>query len=157
MMSVPSAVWNVARVCSRPFRSSTQSWGIEKSRVSMSPTDLACLDRGNRIMRTVILLAQQCQRFNVPWVIETSQLQELSKMRNVFKMTFDFCASGTKWKKNIQVFWPSTWTRLTYGLLTPCAAVGANEAVLRVKHNSNSLDMTLLINAHVHTEAECTL
>ena len=62
----------------------------------MSPSDLACLDTKNRIMRTVIKLARQCQRFHVPWAIEnpekslcwtTSQLQELSKMRNVYKMT----------------------------------------------------------------------
>ena len=34
----------------------------------------------------------------------TSQLQELSKMRNVYKMTFDFCASfGTKWRKRTTV------------------------------------------------------
>ena len=59
-------------------------------------------------MRTVIKLARQCQRFNVPCAIEnpetslcwmTSQLQELSKMRNVYKMAFDFCAFGTKWRK----------------------------------------------------------
>ena len=33
----------------------------------------------------------------------TSQLQELSKMRNVYKMTFDFCAFGTKWRKRTTV------------------------------------------------------
>ena len=67
MMSVPSAGWNVARDCNRPFRSSAQAWGIEKSRVSMSPSNLTSLDTGNRIMRTVIKLARQCQRFHVPW------------------------------------------------------------------------------------------
>ena len=48
------------------------------------------------------------QRFNVPWAIEfpeifcmTSQLQELSEMRNVYKMTF--CAFGTKWRKRTTV------------------------------------------------------
>ena len=60
MMSVPSVGWNVTRVCSRPFRSSGQPWRIEKSRVSMLPSDLACLDTGNRVMRTVIKLARQC-------------------------------------------------------------------------------------------------
>ena len=97
MMSVPSVGWNVARNRSRPFRSSAQPRGIEKSRDSMSPSDLACLDTGNRIMRTVIKLARQCQRFHVPWAIEnpekslcwtTSQLQELSKMRNVLQNDF---------------------------------------------------------------------
>ena len=39
----------------------------------MSPSDLACLDTGNRIMRTVIKLARQCQRFNVPWAIENPE------------------------------------------------------------------------------------
>ena len=53
MMSVPSTGWNVARCCCRPLRSSAQPWGIEKSRVSMSPSDPACLDTGNRIMRAV--------------------------------------------------------------------------------------------------------
>ena len=136
-MSVPSAGWNVARDCNRPFRSSAQPWGIEKSRVFMSPSDLACLNTGNRIMRTVIKLARQCQRFHVPWAIEnpekslcwtTIQLQELSEMHNVYQMTFDFCAFGTKWR-NVQLFWPATWTRLTCRLLTPCAVVGANDAV----------------------------
>ena len=84
----------------------------EKSRFSMSPSDLACLNTGNRIMRTVIQLARQCQRFHAPWAIEnpdkslcwtTPQLQELSKMRNVFKMTFDFCAVRTKWRNRTNV------------------------------------------------------
>ena len=65
MMYVPSTGWNVARDCNRPLRSSAQPWVIEKFRVSMSPLDLTCLDTGNRIMRTVIKLARQCQRFNV--------------------------------------------------------------------------------------------
>ena len=84
----------------------------EKSRTSLSFSDLACIDTGNRIMRTVINLARQCHRFNVLWAIEnpenslcwmTSQLQELSTMRNVYKMTFDFCAFGTKWRKRTTV------------------------------------------------------
>ena len=33
-------------------------------------------------------------------LLETSQLQE---MRNVHKMTFDFCAFGTKWRKRTTV------------------------------------------------------
>ena len=78
----------------------------------MSPSDLTCLDKGNCIMRSVTKLARQGQRFNVPWAIEnpekslcwmTSQLQELSKMRHVHKMTFDFCAFGTKWRKRTTV------------------------------------------------------
>ena len=44
--------------CGRPLRSSAQPWGSEKSRVSMSFSDLACLETGNRIMRTVIKLAR---------------------------------------------------------------------------------------------------
>ena len=112
MMFVPSTGWNVARCCGRPLRSSAQPWGIEMSRVSMSLSDLSCLDTGNRIMRTVIKLARHRQRFNVPWAIEnqekslcwmTSQFQELSKMRNVYKMTSDFCALGTKWRKRTTV------------------------------------------------------
>ena len=70
MMSVPSIGWNAARCCHRPLRSSAQPWGIEKSRVSLLPPDLACLDTGNRIMRAVIKLARQCRRHNVPWAIE---------------------------------------------------------------------------------------
>ena len=112
MMSVPSAGWNVARHSSQPFRTSAQPWGIEESRVSMSPSDMACLDTRNRIMRTVIKLARKCERFHVPWAIEnpakslcwtTSKLQERSNRRNVFKMTFDFCAFGTKWRKRTTV------------------------------------------------------
>ena len=57
MMSVSFVGWNVALDCSRPFRSSAQSWRIEKSRVSMSSSDLTCLDTGNRIIRIVIKLA----------------------------------------------------------------------------------------------------
>ena len=41
MMSVPSASWNVALDCSRPFRSSAQLWGIEKFQVSKALSDLA--------------------------------------------------------------------------------------------------------------------
>ena len=75
-------------------------------------SDLACLDTDNYVMRSVIKLARQCQLFNVPWVIEnletslhwmTAQLQELSEMRDVCKMTFDFCAFGTKWRKHTTV------------------------------------------------------
>ena len=73
MMSVPPTGWNVARGCNRPLRSSAQPWGIEESRVSMSLSDLACLDKGNCIMRSVINLARQCQRFNVPWAIENPE------------------------------------------------------------------------------------
>ena len=58
MMSVPSTGWNAARCCSRPLRSSAQPWRIEESRVSMSLSDLACLDKGNCIMRSVIKLAR---------------------------------------------------------------------------------------------------
>ena len=112
MMSVPSTDWNVAHNCSRPLRSSTQPWGMENLRVTVSPSDLTCLDRCNCIMRSVIKLARQCQRFNLPWAIEnpekslcwmTSQFQELSTMRNVHKMTFDFCAFCTKWRKRTTV------------------------------------------------------
>ena len=157
MMFVPSAGWNVARDCSRPFRSSAQPWRIEKSRVSMSPSDLACLDTGNRITGTVIKLALQCQRFHVPWAIESPEKS----------LCWTRCAMYTKRLstsvllvlngENVQLFWPAAWTRLTCGLLTPCAVVGTNDAVLLVKNTCNSLDMTPLINAHVHTEAECTL
>ena len=105
------------------------------------------------VTRTVIMLARQCQRFHVPWAIEnpekslwwtTSQLQELSKMRNENGMTFDFCAFGTKWRKRATV-------------LAGHVDSAAHDAVLRVKNTCNSLDMTPLINAHVHTGAECTL
>ena len=108
MMSVPSTCWSAARCCCRPLRSSSQPWEIEKSSISLLPSDLVCLDTGNRIMRAVIKLARQCHRHNVPWAIEnpeksfcwnTQQLEALSKMRNVHKMTFDFCALGTKWRK----------------------------------------------------------
>ena len=98
-MSVPSTSWNVARCC-RPLRSSAQPWGLEKSRVSMSSSDFACRDTGKRIMRAVINLARHCHRFKVRksycWM--TSQLEELSKRRNVYKITFDFCTIGTKWR-----------------------------------------------------------
>ena len=52
--------------------------------------------KGNCIMRSVIKLARQCQRFNVLWAIENpekslcwvrSQLQEHSKMNNVLGNT----------------------------------------------------------------------
>ena len=111
-------------------------------------------------MRTVIKLARQCQRFHVPWAIEnpenslcwtTSQLQELSKMRNVYKMTFDFCAFGTKWRK-------CTTVLAGHGDSADVRALDTMRyAVLRVKNTCNSLDITPLINAHVQTEAECTL
>ena len=76
-MSVPSAGWNVARCCGQPLRSSAQPWGIEKSRASLSLSDLACLDTDNRIVRQI--------------GTAVSQLQVVSKMHNVNKMTFDFC------------------------------------------------------------------
>ena len=132
----------------------------------MSPSDLACLDTGNRIMQRVFKLARQCQRFHVPWAIEnpenslcwtTPQLQELSKMRNVAQNDFRLLCFWYQMAKTYKLFWPATWTRLTYGLWTPCAVVGTNDAVLRVKNTCNSLDMTPFINAHVHIEAECTL
>ena len=78
----------------------------------MLPSDLACLDTGNRIMRAVIKLARPCHRHNVPWAIEnpdtsfcwmTSLLEELSNVRNVHEMTFDFCAFGIKWGNNATV------------------------------------------------------
>ena len=53
-------------------------------------------------------------------------------MRNVYKITFDFCAFGTKWRKRTTVL-AGHMTRLTYGLSTACAVVGTNGAVLRVK------------------------
>ena len=68
----------------------------------------ALTKEGNCIMPSVFRFARQCQRSNVPWAIEkfekylcwmTSQLQELSMMRNVYNMTFDFCAFGAKWAK----------------------------------------------------------
>ena len=139
MMSVPSTGWSVARCCSRPLCSSAQPWGIEKSRVSVSLSDLACFDTGNHIMRTVIKIAWQCQRFNVLWAIEnpektlcwvTSQLQELSKLRNVYKKTFDFCAFGTKRRTHVE----------------PPAVADANDAVLQVTNTCNSWVTTLLIN-----------
>ena len=73
MMSVPSTGWDVARDGDRPLRSGAQPWRIEKSTISLSLSDLACLDTGDRIMRTVIKLARQCQRFNVPWAIENPE------------------------------------------------------------------------------------
>ena len=111
-MSVPSTSCNAAHCCCRPQRSSAQPWRVEKSRVSMLPSDLACLDTGNRIMRAVIKLSRQCHRHNVPWAIEnpdksfcwmTSLLEELSNVRNVHEMTSDICAFGIKWRKNATV------------------------------------------------------
>ena len=43
-------------------------------------------------------------------------------MRNVYKMTFDFCAFGTKWRKRATVL-AVTWTRLMCGFSTPCTVV----------------------------------
>ena len=123
--------------------------------VTMSPSDLACLDKGNCIMRSVIKLARQCQRFNVSWAIEnsekslfwmTSQLQDLSKMRSVQKMIFDFCAFGTKWRKRTSVLaghenWANVWS-------------WANNAVLLVKNICNASAMTPLVNFRVYTQTE---
>ena len=90
-------------------------------------------------------------RKSICWM--TSQLQELSEMRNVYKMSFDLVllvSSG----ENVQLFWPATWTRLMCGLSTQCAVVGMNGAVLQVTNTCNLSAMTLFVNASVHTEAE---
>ena len=105
MMSVPSMGWNAARDNDHPLRSHFQLWGIERSRAFLCPSDLACLDTGNRIMRPAMKLARQCHRFKIPWAIahphksccwSTPQLTQLANMRNVHEITFDF---GTKWRK----------------------------------------------------------
>ena len=157
IMSVPSTSWSVARDCSRPLRSSAQLCGIEESRVSMSLSDLACLDTGNRTMRTVIKLARQCQRFNVAWAIEnpekslcwtTTLLQELSKMRNVYKMTFDFCAFGAKWPKRTTILAGHVDSADAWALDT-MRCRGHKRCSFTGENTCNSL-----INARVHTEAE---
>ena len=58
--------------------------------------------------------------------------------------------------ENVQQFQPVTWTRLACGLSTPCAVADAIDAVLPVTNTRNSWVTTLLINVHVHTEAEST-
>ena len=92
MMSVPTGGWNVARNSGQSLRSHSQPWGMDVSKLSLSLTDLACLETGNRILRAVINLARQCRRFKVPWAIEhphnffcwsTPQLTQLSDIRNV--------------------------------------------------------------------------
>ena len=104
MITVPCTGWNVARCCDRPLRSSAQPWRIEKSRVSLSLSDQACLGTNNRIMRIgTAMSAFQCtvgdrESRNV------SLLDELSKMRNAYKReSFDFCGFGTKWRKRTTV------------------------------------------------------
>ena len=112
MMSVPSMGWNAARDNGHPLRSHFQPWGIERSRAFLCPSDLACLDTGNRIMRAAIKLARQCHRFKIPWTSthphnsccwSTPQLTQLANMRNVHEITFDFCAFGIKWRKRTTV------------------------------------------------------
>ena len=86
-MSVPSAGWNVARGCNRPLRSSAQPRGVENPEFLCRIQIWPALTKATGIMRSVIKLARQCQRFTVPLAIEnpekslcwmTSQLQELS-------------------------------------------------------------------------------
>ena len=116
-------------------------------------------------MRTVIKVARQCQRFHVPWAIEnpekslcwtTSQLQELSKMRYVYKMTFHFCALGTKWRKRTAVLAGHVDSADLWALDT-MRCRGHKRCSSTGESTCNSLDITPLIKAHVHTEAECTL
>ena len=60
----------------------------------------------------LIRLARQGQRFNVPWVIENPEKS--------------LCVLLVPNGENVQLFCPATWTRLMYGLSTPCAVVGTN-------------------------------
>ena len=68
----------------------------------------------------------------------TSQLQELSEMRNVHTMTFDFRAFGTKWRKRTTVLVGHVDSADLWALDTMRCL----------------LAVTLFINARVHTEAE---
>ena len=75
-------------------------------------------------------------------------------MRNVFKMTFDFCAWGTKWRKRTTVLAGHVDSADVWALDTVRCHRRKNDAVLQVKNTRNSLALTLLINARVHTGAE---
>ena len=74
-------------------------------------------------------------------------------MRNVNKMTFDICAFGTKWRKRTTVLAGHVDSADVWALHT-MRCHGHNDAVLLVQNTCNSLDTTLLIYDHVHTEAE---
>ena len=141
-----------ARDCRRPLRSSTQPWGIEKSRYSMSLSDLTCFANCNQIgtamppfPRTV---GDRESRKTLCWM--TSQLQELSKMRNVYTMTFDFCA---KWRKRTTVLAGHVESADVWALDT-MRCRGHKRCSFTGENTCNSLTMTLFINARVHTEAE---
>ena len=86
-------------------------------------TDLACLDTGNRILRADGLFSTCTILFC--WC--TPLLTLLSDIRNVYRMTFDFCAFGTNCG-NEQRFWPGTWTRLMFTPSTECAVMGERDA-----------------------------
>ena len=69
------------------------------------------------------------------------------------KMTFGFCAFGTKWVKRTAVLaghvdFADVWA------LDTMRFVGTNGAVLLVKNTCNSSAMILFINARAHTETE---
>ena len=161
MMSVPSAGWNVARDCSRPFRSSAQPWRTEKSRVSMSPSDLASLDTGNLIMRTVIKLARQ--RSALPCTVGGRESRKISLLDDITVAGAVKDAPCVQNDLRFLCFWyqmaktynSSGKSRPTCGLSTQCAVVDANDAaVLLVRNTCNSLGTTPLINVPLHSEAE---
>ena len=114
-------------------------------------------------MRTVIKLVRQCQCFNVPWAIEnpenslcciTSQMQELSTMRNVFKMTFDFCAFGTKWRNRTTVLAGHVDSADVWALDTMRCRGRERCSFTGDKHTQLVGCDTFCINARVHTETE---
>ena len=113
-------------------------------------------------MQTVIRFARQCQRFNVPWVIEnpkkylcwmTPQLQELSEMRNVYKMTFDFCAFGSKWRKRATVLAGHVDSAGVWALDT-LRFRGHKWCSLTGEKHMQLVGYDPFVNARVHTEAE---
>ena len=113
-------------------------------------------------MRTVIELARQCQRFNVQWVIEnpekslcwmTSQLQELSEMRNVYNMTFDFCAFGTKWRKRTAVLADHVDSADVWAVDT-MRCRGHKWCSFTGEKHMQLVGYDFFINARVQTEAE---
>ena len=160
MMSVPSIGWNAARDNGHPLRSHSEPWGFERSRAFLCPSDLACLDSGNRIMRAVITLARQCHRFKVPWAIEhphnslcwsTPQLTQLANMRDVHEITFDFCAFGTTWRKRATVLAGHVDAADMYSL-NKMRCYGRTRCTFTNESTCSSWITILLINVHVQTK-----
>ena len=163
MMSVPSTGWNVARaIADDHFVPVAPPLGKRKIQIFFVTfrSDLSRHRQPHHANSDQI--CTQCQRFNVPSAIEnpekslrwmTSQSQELSKMRNVYKMTFDFCAFGTKWRKRTTILARYVDSADVWALDT-MRCCGHKRCSVTGENTCNSLALTLIVNARVHTEAE---